>query len=124
MVVYLRWTRIRRAVSAGVGTSVLEDPGGPCTFYPARLGVKTTDMSPDPMYLPSLAVGLLREKGHVIGGNVVSSNGVHRTVIDRVARTHREAVRLASQYPEWLDKDRQHLQARRAYQRSLASTSD
>jgi hypothetical protein len=66
-----------------------------------------------------LAVELLREKGHVIDGSYISALGAIRIYIDGAVHTQPEAVRLASQYPEWLDKESQHLQALRAYQRSL-----
>jgi len=73
----------------------------------------------------SLAVGLLREKGHIIGGgNYVSSTGAHRIDVDHVACTPGEAIQFASQYPEWPDMEKQNLQALRAHQQSLASTAD
>ena len=67
----------------------------------------------------SVAVQLLREKGHMIGNAYSPPSGGVRIDIDHVPRTPRETIRLAHGYPEWPERERQYLEALRSYQRSL-----
>jgi len=58
---------------------------------------------------------LLSEKGHGIG-EATCLDGVIKTDIDNIPKTPGEVVSLAAQYPEWRDREREHLEYLRKLQ--------